>query len=92
MNPISRFVAATVVAIHLGLPIVTQASSASHLLKEEATLALLKRILKDDGVYTHRISLDCVLTAQKRQTTLIFSLFSAKITTPNAAETPKRVP
>jgi hypothetical protein len=60
MNPISRFVAATVVAIHLGLPIVTQASSASHLLKEEATLALLERILKDDGVYTHRISLDCV--------------------------------
>ena len=44
----------------LALPIVTPAAPHSHPLDEDAALALLVRTLKHDGVYTHRISWDCI--------------------------------
>jgi hypothetical protein len=60
MNDIFRFLAAAVVAVILVLPVVAQAGRHSHRLDEDAALALLERTLKHDGVYTKRISLDCV--------------------------------
>jgi hypothetical protein len=60
MDPISRFLAATVVMVILALPVVVQAGPRSRLLDEDTALALLQRTLRRDGVYTHRISLDCV--------------------------------
>jgi hypothetical protein len=60
MSPISKFVVAGVVAVVLVSPVVVQASPRSHPLDEDTALSLLDRTLKRDGVYTHRISLDCV--------------------------------
>lgn len=72
MNPISRFFALAVVAVILVLPVVTQAGSHSHLLDEDAALAILERTLKHDGVYTHRISLDCVTYGTEETTNAYF--------------------
>src|SRR5438874_13084735 len=55
-----RFVGKAVVAVILVLSVVAQAGPHSHPLGEDGALALLERTLKHDGVYTHRISLDCV--------------------------------
>ena len=55
-----RFVGKAVVAVILVLSFVAQAGPHSHPLDEDSALALLERTLKHDGVYTHRISLDCV--------------------------------
>jgi hypothetical protein len=60
MNYIFRFVAEAVVAVVLILSGVAQAGPHAHPLDEDGALALLDRTLKHDGVYTHRISLDCV--------------------------------
>ena len=60
MNHTSGLIAATVVAVILVSPVVVQASPRSHPLDEDAALALLERTLKRDGIYAHRISLDCV--------------------------------
>jgi hypothetical protein len=60
MNHIARFVTETVVAVIMVLPVFAQAGPRSHVLDEDGALALLERTLKHDGVYTHRISLDCV--------------------------------
>jgi hypothetical protein len=59
MNHIARFVA-EIVAVILILPVVAQTGPRSHVLDEDGALALLERTLKHDGVYAHRISLDCV--------------------------------
>lgn len=59
MNHIARFVA-EIAAVILVLPVVAQAGPRSHVLDEDGALALLERTLKRDGVYAHRISLDCV--------------------------------
>jgi hypothetical protein len=72
MNHISRFIAAAVVAIVLISPVVVQASPRSHLLDENAALAVLERTLKRDGVYTHRISLDCVSYSTEETTDAYF--------------------
>ena len=61
VNHISRLITAAVIAMVLVSPVIVQASPRSHLLDEDAALALLERTLKRDGVYTHRISLDCVI-------------------------------
>jgi hypothetical protein len=58
MNHLARLVATTIAAVITA--VVTQAGPRSHLLDEDAALALLERTLKHDGVYMHRISLDCV--------------------------------
>jgi hypothetical protein len=56
----SRFVVAALAAVVLVSPIVAEAGPLSNPLDEDGALALLERSLKHDGVYTHRISLDCV--------------------------------
>jgi uncharacterized membrane protein len=58
MNHLARLVAATVVAVIT--VVVAQAGPRSDLLDEDHALALLERTLKHDGIYAHRISLDCV--------------------------------
>ena len=60
MKYLFRFVGKAVVAVILVLSVVAQAGPHSHPLDEDSALALLERTLKHDGVYTHRISLDCV--------------------------------
>ncbi len=72
MNHISGFIAAAVVAVVLVSPVVVQASPRSHPLDEDAALALLQRTLKRDGVYTHRISLDCVSYGTEETTDAYF--------------------
>ena len=64
----------------------------SHALDEDDALALLERTLKHDGVYAHRIPLNCVTVRHRRDNrTPIFNLSFAKTTTPNAAEIQRRV-
>src|SRR5439155_20553049 len=58
MNHLARLMATTVAAVIT--VVVAQAGPRSHPMDEDAALALLERTLKHDGVYTHRISLDCV--------------------------------
>ena len=60
MHCIFRIVAAASIALIPSLPVAVHAGPHSHRLGEDAALALLERTLKHDGVYTHRISLDCV--------------------------------
>jgi hypothetical protein len=60
MNYIFRFVAQAVVAVTLVLAVVAQAGPHSDPLDEDGALALLERTLKHDGVYTQRISSDCI--------------------------------
>jgi hypothetical protein len=72
MNHISGFIATAVVAVVLVSPAVVQASPRSHPLDEDAALALLERTLKRDGVYTHRISLDCVSYGTEETTDAYF--------------------
>lgn len=67
MNNIARIITSGFVVL-IGLPIVAGTGPHSHLLNEDAALALLERTLKHDGVYTHRIALDC-LTYSTEETT-----------------------
>jgi hypothetical protein len=60
MKHISLFVAGAFVAVFLVSSVVAQPGPHSHPLDEDGALALLERTLKHDGIYTHRISLDCV--------------------------------
>jgi hypothetical protein len=72
MNHIARFVARTVVAFVMVLPIFAQAGSRSRVLNEDAALALLESTLKHDGVYAHRISLNCVTYGTEETTGAYF--------------------
>jgi hypothetical protein len=72
MNYIFRSVVAASLAAILVLPVVGHAGAHSHLLNEDAALALLERTLKHDGVYTHRISLDCVTYGTEETTNAYF--------------------
>jgi hypothetical protein len=72
MNYIFRFVAGAAVAIILLLPAFAHAGPHSHPLDEDAALALLERTLKHDGVYVHRISLDCVTYGTEETTNAYF--------------------
>jgi hypothetical protein len=72
MNCISGFSAAAVLAGILVLSVVAQAGPHSHPLDEDGALALLERTLKHDGVYTHRISLDCVTYGTEKATDTYF--------------------
>jgi hypothetical protein len=71
MNPILRIVTA-VIAVFLVLPVVVQAGPHSDPLNEDAALSLLERTIKRDGVYTHRISLDCVTYGTEETTEAYF--------------------
>lgn len=70
MNHGSRFTAVSIVAIVLALPAIAHAGS--HPLDEDAALALLVRTIKRDGVYTHRISLNCVTYGTEEKTKAYF--------------------
>jgi hypothetical protein len=72
MNCISGFSAAAVLAGILVLSVVAQAGPHSHPLDEDGALALLERTLKHDGLYTHRISLDCVTCGTEEATDTYF--------------------
>jgi hypothetical protein len=72
MNCIPRSILAAGVAAILVLPVVVHAGPRSHLLDEDAALALLDHTLKHDGVYTHRISLDCVTYGTEETTKAYF--------------------
>jgi hypothetical protein len=72
MNYTYRIVAAAAVAVILALPVTVHARPRSHLLDEDAALALLERTLKHDGVYAHRISLDCVTYGTEEKTDAYF--------------------
>jgi len=91
MNHIAQFVAENVVAVFMVLPVVAQAGPRSHVVDEDGALALLERTLKHDGVYTHRISLDCVTYGTEETTQAYFQFVLREITAPNAVETPKLI-
>ena len=72
MNHISGFIGAALVAVVLVSAAFVQAATRSHPLTEDAALALLERTLKRDGVYTHRISSDCVSYSTEETTSAYF--------------------
>jgi hypothetical protein len=72
MDHNARFVAQTVVAFVMILPIFAQPSPRSHALDEDGALALLEQTLKHDGVYAHRISLNCVTYGTEETTGAYF--------------------
>ena len=72
MNYVSRVIGTAVVAAVLVSAGIVQAGPHSHLLDEDAALALLERTLTHDGVYTHRISLDCVSYGTEETTKAYF--------------------
>jgi hypothetical protein len=72
MNRIVRFVAQTIAALIMVLPIFAQAGLRSRVLDEDAALALLEQTLKHDGVYAHRISLNCITYGTEETTGAYF--------------------
>src|SRR4029077_19852145 len=60
MNRLCRLVVSGMITVFLVSPVVGRPTPGSHPLDEDAALALLERTLKHDGVYTHRISMDCI--------------------------------
>jgi hypothetical protein len=67
-----RLFAPAFTAVALVSVVVIQAGPRSHSLDEDAALALLARTLKDDHIYTHRISLDCVTYGTEETTGAYF--------------------
>jgi hypothetical protein len=72
VNHICRFITSATVALVLVSPITAQAGPRSHPMDEDTALALLERTLKHDGVYTRRISLDCVTYSTEETTNAYF--------------------
>jgi hypothetical protein len=72
MHHIARFVVQTFVAFVMVLPIFAQPGPQSHALDEDGALALLEQTLKDDGVYTHRISLNSITYGTEETTGAYF--------------------
>jgi hypothetical protein len=72
MRSSSRLITVAFAAVLVGLPVVARAGPRSRPLHEDAALALLERTLKRDGVYTHRISLDCVTYGTEETTNTYF--------------------
>lgn len=70
MNHITRFAAGTVIAVFM--VVVAQAGPRSGVLDEDAALALLESTLKHDGVYAHRISLNCITYGTEETTGAYF--------------------
>ena len=54
------------------LPIFAQAGPRSYAQDEDGALALLEQTLKDDAVYAHRISLDCITYGTEETTGAYF--------------------
>jgi hypothetical protein len=72
MRSSSRLITVAFAAVLVGLPVVAGAGPRSRPLDEDAALALLERTLERDGVYTHRISLDCVTYGTEETTNTYF--------------------
>jgi len=70
MNHIVRFVPQIIVAVIT--MVVAQAGPRSRVLDEDRALALLQQTLKHDGVYAHRISLDCITYGTEETTGAYF--------------------
>jgi hypothetical protein len=70
MNRIVRFVPQIIVAVIM--IVVAQAGPRSRVLDEDGALALLEQTLKHDGVYAHRISLDCITYGTEETTGAYF--------------------
>lgn len=70
MNRIVRFVPQTIVAVIM--VVVAHAGPPSRVLDEDAALALLESTLKHDGVYAHRISLNCITYGTEETTGAYF--------------------
>jgi hypothetical protein len=70
MNRIVRFVPQIIVAVIM--MVVAQAGPRSRVLDEDGALALLEQTLKHDGVYAHRISLDCITYGTEETTGAYF--------------------
>jgi len=91
MNYIFRIVVAAAVAVSLVFPVVVHAGPHSYLLDEDAALALLERTLKHDGVYTHRISLDCVTYGTEEASDAYFQFVLRENHNAKCGGDPKRV-
>jgi type IV pilus biogenesis protein CpaD/CtpE len=72
MNNMFRYLAAAAIALAVVCPTVSEVAARGRLLDENAVLALLERTLKHDGVYTRRISLDCVAYSTEEATAAYF--------------------
>ena len=70
MHRIVRFVPQTIVAVIM--VVVAQAGPRSRVLDEDGALALLEQTLKHDGVYAHRISLNCITYGTEETTSAYF--------------------
>src|SRR5436190_22145297 len=70
MNHLAKLIATTVAAVIT--VVVAQAVPRSDPMDEDAALALLERTLKHDGVYAHRLSLDCVTYSTEETTQAYF--------------------
>jgi hypothetical protein len=72
MNNSSLLITAAVVAVVLAPPIIAQAAPRSEPLDESAALNHLERTLKQDHIYTHRISWDCISYITEETTSAYF--------------------
>ena len=70
MHRIVRFVPQTIVAVIM--VVVAQAGPRSRVLDGDGALALLEQTLKHDGVYAHRISLNCITYGTEETTSAYF--------------------
>jgi hypothetical protein len=91
MNRLSRLIAIAVIAVVLVSPVAAQAGPRSHPLDEDAALALLERTLKRDGVYTHRISMDCITYDTEETTDAYFQFVLREIHNAKCGGAPERV-
>ncbi len=72
MNNRSLLIAAAVIAVVLVPPVIAQAAPRSEPLDESAALNRLERTLKQDHIYTHRISWDCISYITEETTSAYF--------------------
>src|SRR4051794_15640966 len=90
MNRIVRFVPQIIVAVIM--MVVAQAGPRSRVLDEDGALALLEQTLKHDGVYAHRISLDCITYGTEETTGAYFQFVLRENHNAKCVGTPKRAP
>jgi hypothetical protein len=72
VNKLLRRLLGVAITIALLSPVFLQAGPRSRLLNEDAALSLLLRTLKQNHVYEHRISRDCVTFETEETTTTYF--------------------
>jgi hypothetical protein len=90
MNPVSRFIAAAVVAVVILSSVVAQAGPRSHPLDEDAALDLLQRALKRDRVYANRM--DCISYGTEETTDAYFQFVLREIHNAKCGGAPEVMP